>query len=40
MEKKWTTSQIHAIQKKNANILVSAAAGSRKDICFNRKNNK
>ena len=37
---KWTEDQLNAITKKNSNILVAAAAGSRKNSCFSRKNNR
>ena len=30
MEVKWTTEQLQAIEEKNSNILVAAAAGSGK----------
>ena len=36
---KWTDEQQNAITKKGSNILVAAAAGSRKNSCFSRKNN-
>lgn len=36
----WTKEQEKAIFKKGNNILVSAAAGSRKNISISRKNNK
>ncbi len=38
-EVKWTKEQENAITKKNSNILVAAAAGSRKNSSFSRKNN-
>lgn len=40
MPKDWTDNQKQAIYKKDKNILVSAAAGSRKNNCACRKNNK
>ena len=33
---KWTDEQQNAITKKGSNILVAAAAGSRKNSCFSR----
>lgn len=36
----WTKEQEKAILKKGSNILVSAAAGSRKNISTSRKNYK
>ena len=33
---KWTEEQQKVIQLRNRNILVSAAAGSRKDSCSGR----
>ena len=36
---KWTQEQQNAITKKGSNILVAAAAGSRKDSCFSRTYN-
>lgn len=36
----WTKEQKQAIEKKGSNILVSAAAGSRKNFSISRKNNK
>lgn len=38
-ENKWTENQQKAISKKGNNILVSAAAGSRKNSSISRKNN-
>lgn len=35
----WTNEQLQAIQLKGSNILVAAAAGSRKNSCISRKNN-
>lgn len=39
-EVKWTKEQLLAIKEKGQNILVAAAAGSRKNSCTCRKNNK
>lgn len=36
----WTKEQKQAIEKRGSNILVSAAAGSRKNNSISRKNNK
>ena len=36
----WTKEQSKAIYEKGSNILVAAAAGSRKDSSFSRKNYK
>lgn len=36
---KWTNEQLNAITKKNSNILVAAAAGSRKNSSISRENN-
>ena len=36
----WTKEQKQAIYEKNSNLLVAAAAGSRKDSCASRKNYK
>ena len=36
----WTPEQSQAIYKKDSNILVAAAAGSRKNSSISRKNNK
>lgn len=36
----WTKEQKQAIYEKNSNLLVAAAAGSRKDGCASRKNYK
>lgn len=35
----WTKEQLQAIQCKGSNILVAAAAGSRKNSCISRKNH-
>ena len=37
---KWTEEQLQAIEEKNANILVAAAARKRKNCSFSRKNYK
>ena len=37
---KWTEEQLQAIEEKNANILVAAAARKRKNSSFSRKNYK
>ena len=39
-EVKWTDEQKQAIYEKNSNLLVAAAAGSRKNCCISRENNK
>ena len=39
MSDTWTSNQIEAITRSGENLLVSAAAGSRKDCRFGRKNN-
>ena len=39
-EVKWTNEQKQAIYEKGQNILVAAAAGSRKNGSTSRKNNK
>lgn len=39
-EVKWTKEQALAINEKGENILVAAAAGSRKNSSTCRKNNK
>ena len=39
-EVKWTKEQLQAIQEKNSNILVAAAARQWKNCCFSGKNNK
>ena len=36
----WTKEQKQAIYKKDSNLLVAAAAGSRENCCTCRKNNK
>ena len=36
----WTKEQKQAIYEKNSNLLVAAAAGSRKNSGISRKNNK
>ena len=36
----WTKEQKQAIYEKNSNLLVAAAAGSRKDCSTSRKNYK
>ena len=36
----WTKEQKQAIYEKNSNLLVAAAAGSRKNSCISRKNYK
>jgi len=36
----WTKEQKQAIYVKNSNLLVAAAAGSRKNSSISRKNNK
>ena len=36
----WTKEQKQAIYEKNSNLLVAAAAGSRKNCCISRENNK
>lgn len=36
----WTQEQKQAIYEKNSNLLVAAAAGSRKDSSTSRKNYK
>ena len=36
----WTKEQKQAIYEKNSNLLVAAAAGSRKNSSISRKNNK
>ena len=36
----WTKEQKQAIYEKNSNLLVAAAAGSRKDCGTCRKNSK
>jgi hypothetical protein len=36
----WTEEQKQAIYEKNSNLLVAAAAGSRKNSSISRKNNK
>ena len=36
----WTKEQEQAIYEKNSNLLVAAAAGSRKNCCISRENNK
>lgn len=36
----WTKEQKQAIYEKNSNILVAAAAGSRKNCGISRENNK
>lgn len=40
MPNNWTKNQIQAINRKGNNLLVAAAAGSRKDCSFSRKNRK
>ena len=39
-EVKWTEEQKQAIYEKDSNLLVAAAAGSRKNSSISRKNNK
>lgn len=39
-EVKWTNEQKQAIEEKNANLLVAAAARKWKDCSFSRKNYK
>lgn len=36
----WTKEQKQAIYEKNSNLLIAAAAGSRKNSSISRKNNK
>lgn len=36
----WTNEQEQAIYEKDSNLLVAAAAGSRKNSGISRKNNK
>ncbi len=36
----WTEEQKQAIYEKDSNLLVAAAAGSRKNSSISRKNNK
>ena len=36
MGNKWTTNQEKALKQSGNNILVSAAAGSRKNCCISR----
>ena len=40
MPNKWTENQIQAINRKGNNLLVAAAAGSRENCGFSRKNSK
>ena len=35
---KWTNEQLQAIEEKDSNILVAAAARKRKNSSFSRKN--
>ena len=40
MPNKWTAKQLQAINQKDANILVAAAARKWKDCSIGRENNK